>query len=37
MAGKAGGRGGLVKNPKKTKTKQEEDDEDWLDEPGGGN
>ena len=31
MAGKAGGRGGPVKNPKKTKTKQEEDDEDWLD------
>ena len=31
MAGKAGGRGGPVKNPKKMKTKQEEDDEDWLD------
>ena len=31
MAGKAGGRGGLVKNPKKTKKKQEEEDEDWLD------
>ena len=31
MAGKAGGRGRPVKNPKKTKTKQEEDDEDWLD------
>ena len=31
MAGKAGGRGGPVKNLKKTKTKQEEDDEDWLD------
>ena len=28
MAGKAGG---LAKNPKKTKAKQEEDDEDWLD------
>ena len=31
MAGKAGGRGGPVKNLKKTKMKQEEDDEDWLD------
>ena len=31
MASKGGGRGGPVKNPKKTKTKQEEDDEDWLD------
>ena len=31
MAGKAGGRGRPVKNPKKTKTKQEEGDEDWLD------
>ena len=31
MAGKAGGRSGPAKNPKKTKTKQEQDDEDWLD------
>ena len=31
MAGKAGRRSGPVKNPKKTKAKQEEDDEDWLD------
>ena len=31
MAGKAGGRGSPVKNPKKTKMKQEQDDEDWLD------
>ena len=31
MAGKAGGRSGLVKNPRKTKMKQEEEDEDWLD------
>ena len=31
MAGKAGGWGRPVKNPKKTKAKQEEDDEDWLD------
>ena len=31
MAGKAGGCGGPVKNPKKTKTKQEQDDDDWLD------
>ena len=30
MAGKAGGQGGQVKNPKKTKMKQEEEDEDWL-------
>ena len=31
MAGKAGGWGGSVKNPKKMKAKWEEDDEDWLD------
>ena len=31
MAGKAGGRSGPEKNPKKTKTKQEQDDEDFLD------
>ena len=31
MAGKAGGRSGPAKNPKKMKMKQEEDDEDWLD------
>ena len=31
MAGKAGGQSGLAKNPKKMKTKQEEDDEDLLD------
>ena len=31
MAGKAGGRGGQVKNPKKSKMKREQDDEDWLD------
>ena len=31
MAGKAGGRGGLVKNPKKMKMKREQDKEDWLD------
>ena len=32
MAGKAGGRSGLVKNPKKTKTKEEqEEDDDFLD------
>ena len=31
MAGKAGGRSILAKNPKKTKTKQEQDDEDLLD------
>ena len=31
MAGKAGGRGSPVKNPKKMKTKQEQDDDDWLD------
>ena len=31
MAGKAGGQGGPVKNLKKTKMKQEEHDEDWLD------
>ena len=31
MASKGGGRGGPVKNPKKTKTKQEKHDEDWLD------
>ena len=30
MAGTAGGRGRPVKNPKKMKAKQEEDDEDWL-------
>ena len=28
MAGKAGGRSGLVKNPKKTKTKQEQEQDD---------
>ena len=31
MAGRGGGQSGLPKNPKKTKTKQEEGDEDWLD------
>ena len=31
MAGKAGGQSGPAKNPKKTKTKPEQDDEDWLD------
>ena len=31
MARNAGGRGGAVKNPKKTKKKQEQDDKDWLD------
>ena len=31
MAGKAGGRSGLAKNPKKTKTKQEQNDDDLLD------
>ena len=31
MAGKAGGQSRPVKNPKKMKTKQEQDDEDWLD------
>ena len=31
MAGKAGGRSGLAKNPKKMKTKQEQDDDDLLD------
>ena len=31
MAGKAGGRSGPAKNLKKAKTKQEQDDEDWLD------
>ena len=31
MAGKAGGQSGLAKNPKKTKTKQEQDDDDLLD------
>ena len=31
MAGKAGGRSGLAKNLKKTKTKQEQDDDDLLD------
>ena len=31
MAGKAGGRSGPAKNPKKTKMKREEDDEDWQD------
>ena len=31
MAGKAGGRSGLAKNPKKMKTKQEKDDDDLLD------
>ena len=31
MAGKAGGRSGPAKNPKKTKTKQEQDNDDLLD------
>ena len=31
MAGKAGGRSGPAKNPKKMKTKQEQDDDDLLD------
>ena len=31
MAGKAGGQSRLAKNTKKTNTKQEQDDEDWLD------
>ena len=31
MAGRGGGRSGPVKNPKKTKTKQEEGDEECLD------
>ena len=31
MAGKVGGQSGLTKNPKKTKTKQEQDDDDLLD------
>ena len=31
MAGKAGGRSGQAKNPKKMKTKQERDDDDFLD------
>ena len=31
MAGKAGGRSGPVKSPQKTKTKREQDDDDWLD------
>ena len=31
MAGRGGGQSGPVENLKKTKTKQEEDDEDWLD------
>ena len=31
MAGKAGGRSGPVKNPKITKTKEEQDDDDFLD------
>ena len=31
MAGKGGGQGGPVKNPKKSKPQQDEDDEDWLD------
>ena len=31
LAGKAGGRSGLAKNPKKMKTKQEQDDDDLLD------
>ena len=31
MAGKGGGRGRSVKNPKKMKMKQEEDNDDWLD------
>ena len=30
MAGKAGGQSGPAKNPKKTKTKQEQDDDDFL-------
>ena len=31
MAGKAGGRSGLAKNPKKTKAKEEQEDDDFLD------
>ena len=31
MAGKAGGQSGPAKNPKKTKTKEEQDDDDFLD------
>ena len=31
MAGKAGGQSGPPKNPKKMKTKQEQDNDDWLD------
>ena len=31
MSGKAGGQSGPAKNPKKTKTKEEQDDDDWLD------
>ena len=31
MAGKTGGRSGLAKNPKKMKTKQEQDNDDLLD------
>ena len=31
MAGKAGGRSGPAKNPKKTKPKEEQDDDDFLD------
>ena len=31
MAGKAGGRSSPAKNPKKTKTKHEQDNDDWLD------
>ena len=31
MAGKAGGQSGLAKNPGKTKTKEEQEDDDFLD------
>ena len=31
MSGKAGGKGGLAKNPKKTKREQDDDDDDFLD------
>ena len=30
MAGKAGGRSGLVKNPKKTKPKEEQEEDDYF-------
>ena len=31
MSGKAGGKGGLAKNPKKTKREPDDDDDDFLD------